>query len=104
MVEWPTPSNCISYSPIETGSEDTPYPSALMPHIIVKLWPGKTVEQKSVLSEKITRDVMETLGSSSDSISVAFEEVSPAEWKEKVYEPDIRSSSADLFKEPGYEM
>ena len=32
-----------------------------MPHVIVKLWPGKSEAQKARLAEKITRDVMEGL-------------------------------------------
>ena len=30
-----------------------------MPHIIVKLWPGKTTEQKTTLCEKITEALIE---------------------------------------------
>jgi 4-oxalocrotonate tautomerase len=30
-----------------------------MPHVIVKLWPGKSQEQKHRLAERITKDVME---------------------------------------------
>ena len=32
-----------------------------MPHVIVKLWPGKTEEQKKQLAEEITKSVMRTL-------------------------------------------
>ena len=30
-----------------------------MPHVVVKLWPGKPDQQKARLTEKITQDVME---------------------------------------------
>ena len=30
-----------------------------MPHVIVKLWPGKSEQQKTRLAEKITKDVMD---------------------------------------------
>jgi hypothetical protein len=33
--------------------------SELMPHVIVKLWPGKSERQKQQLADAITRDVME---------------------------------------------
>ncbi len=75
-----------------------------MPHIIVKLWPGKSEEQKALLAEKITQDVMTVLHSGPDSISVAFEEVDAADWKEKVYQPDILNGPGELYKKPGYEM
>jgi len=29
-----------------------------MPHVIVKLWPGKSEQQKKELAEAITKDVM----------------------------------------------
>ncbi len=73
-----------------------------MPHVIVKLWPGKSDDQKRRLTETITRSVMETLGYGEDAVSVAFEEVAPAEWTRKVYEPDIAGKWASLTKQPGY--
>jgi 4-oxalocrotonate tautomerase len=32
-----------------------------MPHVFVKLWPGKSEQQKCRLAEAITKDVMEIL-------------------------------------------
>ena len=48
-----------------------------MPHVIVKLWPGKSDDQKQRLTETITRGVIDTLDYGEDAVSVAFEEVSP---------------------------
>lgn len=73
-----------------------------MPHIIVKLWPGKKEEQKKELADKITRVVMETLGAGEHSISVGMEEVSSENWDEEVYNPDILDKEHTLFKKPGY--
>jgi 4-oxalocrotonate tautomerase len=75
-----------------------------MPHVIVKLWPGKSEEQKKQLSDAITRDVMKVLHYGEDSVSVAFEEVPSSEWKEKVYGPDIEERPETLYKKPGYTM
>jgi 4-oxalocrotonate tautomerase len=72
-----------------------------VPHVIVKLWPGKTSAQKQALSEAIVRDVTSTLGYGDDSVSVGFEEVSPAEWSAKVYGPDIQDRWATLTKAAG---
>ena len=33
-----------------------------MPHVVVKMFPGRTQEQKEELSEKITQAVMESIG------------------------------------------
>ena len=75
-----------------------------MPHVIVKLFPGKTEEQKTELATAITNEVVKILGKKEATISVSFEEVSPEEWKEKVYTPDIIAESVKLYKRPGYEM
>lgn len=75
-----------------------------MPHIIVKLWPGKSETQKTRLAEQITKDVMSTLGYGEESVSVACEEISPQEWAEKVYQPEIMGKANNLYKKPGYTM
>jgi len=73
-----------------------------MPHVIVKLWPGKSDAQKRELSAAIVRDVTSTLGYGDESVSVGFEEVPPAEWSAQVYGPDIQDRWGTLTKEPGY--
>lgn len=75
-----------------------------MPHVIVKLWPGKSGQQKTQLAEAITKDVMKVLHYGEESVSVAFEEVSAQDWSEKVYKPDIVVKAASLYKKPGYTM
>jgi 4-oxalocrotonate tautomerase len=75
-----------------------------MPHVIVKLWPGKSAQQKRRLAQAITDDVMKVLRYGEESVSVAFEEVDADEWEEKVYEPDIVRKSDTLYKKPGYTM
>ncbi|MGU3389778.1 tautomerase family protein [Sphingomonas sp. M1A8_2b] len=49
--------------------------SKAMPHVLVKLWPGKSDDQKQRLTETITHGVMEALGYGEDALSVANEEV-----------------------------
>lgn len=73
-----------------------------MPHIIVKLWPGRSEEQKVQLTNEIVKSVMDIVKVEEKSISVAFEEVSPEEWHEKVYKPDILNAENKLYKRPGY--
>ena len=75
-----------------------------MPHVIVKLWPEKSEQQKARLAEKIAKDVMEVLNYGEESVSVGFEEIKSQRWKEKVYEPDIKDKWDKLYKKPGYEM
>jgi 4-oxalocrotonate tautomerase len=75
-----------------------------MPHVIVKLWPGKSEQQKTRLADKIAKDVMDVLNYGEESVSVGFEEISSKDWKEKVYRPDITDKWDNLYKKPGYEM
>ena len=37
-----------------------------------------------------------------DDVSVAIEDVEPADWTERVYEPDIIGKGDRLYKKPGY--
>ena len=75
-----------------------------MPHVIVKLWPGKSEQQKERLAERIAKDVMDVLNYGEESVSVGFEEVNSNDWKEKVYKPDVKDKWDKLYKKPGYEM
>ena len=75
-----------------------------MPHVCVKLWPGRSEETKQRLADAIVQDVVNIIGCSEDSVSVAIEEVSSGDWKEKVYDPEIREKMKDLYKKPGYSM
>lgn len=75
-----------------------------MPHVVVKLWPGKSESQKAQLADAIARNVMDVLGASEASVSVAFEEVDSSEWAERVYRPEIRDKWDQVYKKPGYEM
>jgi 4-oxalocrotonate tautomerase len=74
----------------------------MMPHVIVKLYPGRSEEQKTSLAEEIVKDVVTIAKCEEKSVSVAFEEVKPEEWAEKVYRPDILENQQRLYKKPGY--
>ena len=74
-----------------------------MPHVIVKLWPGKSERQKSKLAQDITAAVMTVLDYGEESVSVAIEEVAPDQWMDKVYKPDILGKPAEIYKKPGYD-
>jgi 4-oxalocrotonate tautomerase len=72
-----------------------------MPHLIVKLWPGKSERQKARLSEAIVKDVVSVLNYGEESVSVAIEEVKPEDWAEKVYKPDIQNKWGGAIQEAG---
>lgn len=75
-----------------------------MPHVVVKLWPGKSEEQKKQLADRIAKDVMAALNCGEDAVSVAMEEIPSEEWAAKVYKPDIVGHPERLYKKPGYQM
>jgi len=63
------------------------------PHDVVKLWPGKSEQQKVRLAEAIVKDVMDVLYYGEESVSLAIEEVGPQDWGEKVYKPGTFKTS-----------
>lgn len=73
-----------------------------MPHIIVKLWPGRSEEEKLALTEKMTEAMKEIMDIPDRSISIAFEEIEKEKWMEEVYQPDIIAKENLLYKKPGY--
>ena len=73
-----------------------------MPHVNIKLHPGRSMAQKSELAEKIIKNIAEVLQCKKKVISVSMEEVSSEEWFEKVYGPDIEGKQEQLIIKPGY--
>jgi 4-oxalocrotonate tautomerase len=73
-----------------------------MPHIIVKMFEGRSEEQKQVLSADLTAAIMSSLSCAEGSVSVAIEDIRKDDWTDKVYVPDIQQKSELIYKEPGY--
>jgi 4-oxalocrotonate tautomerase len=74
-----------------------------MPHIIVKMHPGRSEQQKAQLTEAIVKDVMAIARVGEDAVSVSVEEITPNDWNNKVYKPDILNGPGKLYKKPGYD-
>jgi len=73
-----------------------------MPHVIIKMYPGRTEQQKSELTDKIVKAVMEAANVDEYTISVSIEEIAKEKWATEVYEPDIIKKENTLYKKPGY--
>jgi 4-oxalocrotonate tautomerase len=73
-----------------------------MPHVIIKLYRGRSEEQKAKLAAQVTKAVMDTLNASEGSVSVGIEDIEPEDWAETVYRPDILGRSETIYKKPGY--
>jgi 4-oxalocrotonate tautomerase len=73
-----------------------------MPHVSVKLYPGRSEQQKISLAAQIVKDVMSIAKCDEESVSVTIEDVNPEDWTEKVYQPEILNKQEKLYKKPGY--
>ena len=73
-----------------------------MPHVVVKMYPGSSEEQKNKLSEEITKSIMTIVNKPEGAVSVAIEEVAENVWMDKVYDAEIRPNLEKLYKKPGY--
>jgi 4-oxalocrotonate tautomerase len=74
-----------------------------MPHVIVKLYAGRSEREKVRLASEITEAVRIALQLDKKSISVGIEDVAPEDWVEKVYKPDILGHRETIYKQPGYD-
>lgn len=74
-----------------------------MPHITVKHFPVPLDDQRrSALVAALTTAVTEALGCAENVVSIALEPVDPADWQERVYQPEIVARAALLCKRPDY--
>ncbi|MCI9430464.1 MAG: 4-oxalocrotonate tautomerase [Lachnospiraceae bacterium] len=73
-----------------------------MPHIAVKLWPGRKEEAKENLAKKIVNVVVEELNVDAGAVSVAIEEVKQSDWEEQIYKKEIKDNS-NIYVKPDYE-
>jgi 4-oxalocrotonate tautomerase len=72
-----------------------------MPHVVVKLYSGKSEQQKALLADAVTRGVMDTLKYGEESVSVGIQDVKPKDWAERV--SDILGKPETIYKKPGYD-
>jgi len=73
-----------------------------MPHVLVKLYSGRSEQQKARLAEAVSQAVVATLKLDEKPVSVAIEDVEPANWTHEVYKPDILNNPK-IYKKGGYD-
>ena len=73
-----------------------------MPHVVVKLYPGTSEEQKVKIAQEISKVLQEQTGKPEAYISVDIKEVAENVWMEEVYDKEIRPNFDKLYKLPGY--
>ncbi|WET42695.1 tautomerase PptA [Citrobacter enshiensis] len=75
-----------------------------MPHVDIKCFPRElNDDEKTALATDITAVIVRHLQSKESSVSVALNEIQPAEWK-AVWDAEIAPQMATLIKKPGYSM
>jgi 4-oxalocrotonate tautomerase len=73
-----------------------------MPHVIIKMYPGRTEEQKKKLTEAITQSVVDIAKTSEEHVSIDIQEINPEDWTETVYKEEILPRLDELQKKPEY--
>jgi 4-oxalocrotonate tautomerase len=73
-----------------------------MPHVLVKLYSGRSEQQKARLAEALSQAVVTALKLDEKSVSVAVEDIEPENWTRQFYEPDILNNPK-IYKKPGYD-
>lgn len=53
-----------------------------MPFIEVKLWQGRTREQKAELARRLTDDMVEVVGCPREAVSIVFADYAQSDWAE----------------------
>lgn len=74
-----------------------------MPHVIVKMYPGRSEAQKARIAAAITEALVATADCAETSVSIAIEDVAKEDWVETVYKPEIAAKPEKLYKTPGYD-
>jgi 4-oxalocrotonate tautomerase len=73
-----------------------------MPHIVVKMYPGTSEEDKQKLAAAITAQITEFTGKPDMAVSVDILEVAEEVWMDEVYATEIKPNMDRLYKKPGY--
>jgi 4-oxalocrotonate tautomerase len=76
-----------------------------MPHINVKCYPKHLSEQqmKDFIAD-LANVTQKHLNASEDSISISYEEIPAEQWKNEVFDKEIKPNIGKLAKDPGYDM
>ncbi len=54
-----------------------------MPFVEIKLWEGRTREQKSEVARRITDVLVEAAGCTPESVTIAFDDYARSDWAER---------------------
>ena len=70
-----------------------------MPHIAIKMYPGRTEEVKKSLAKNTKEFLMKELNMEEKYISVSIEEIEKENWQKEVVE---KTADTDLYEEANF--
>lgn len=73
-----------------------------MPHISVKMIEGRTEEQKKALADALEKALAETLGCSTQWVTLSIEDYNGQQWQE-VFKKEVTDNEKNLYKKPQYD-
>lgn len=73
-----------------------------MPHIAIKMYPGRDEETKKRLAQAILETASKELNRGKEHFSVSIEDVPQENWKEAVYDKVVADKNTLI--QPGYKM
>ena len=72
-----------------------------MPHITVKMYPGRGKELKQRVSDELTKALVNALGIPETAVSDSIQDVEKEKWDETVVQTEIVRNPECVFKKPG---
>ena len=73
-----------------------------MPHISVKMIEGRTEEQKKALADALEKALSETLGCSTQWVTLSIEDYNGKQWQE-VFKKEVTDNEKNLYKKTQYD-
>jgi 4-oxalocrotonate tautomerase len=67
-----------------------------MPHIVIKLYPGRTMEQKRAIAIPVGKALSEATGIALEHISVSIEHVEKQTWDECIRKGELVTKAEDI--------
>ena len=76
-----------------------------MPHIDIKCYPKQLTESEmNAFVTELTQLTEKHLKTPADFISISYREVPAEQWKDEVFDKEIRPNIGKLAKDPGYDL
>ncbi len=73
-----------------------------MPHISVKMIEGRSEEQKKALADALEKALSDTLGCSTQWVTLSIEDYNGQQWQE-VFKKEVTDNEKNLYKKPQYD-